>query len=261
MRDAGVVVALDGQGADELLWGYTWHYARLLGHLARSAKLPRFLTEVVGILRNSHLRSRARLLVALGYYSFPRARELRSRVLAESALTQACRALAGAPSEQGFASRDLSAFRSRELFADPLPSLLRYEDRNSMAASVESRLPFLDYRLVELALAVPERELIRDGWTKALLREAMNGLLPERIRWRRSKLGFDAPSSRMFGDISPLVRDAFQRPRVAGLISPKFVLDRLDSRAALPTLAMRAILAEFWMREFAVGLTGAPGRS
>ena len=69
--------------------------------------------------------------------------------------------------------------RRAALLETSLPALLRYEDRNSMAFSIEARTPFLDYRLVERALALPARELIRDGWTKALLREAMRGLLPE----------------------------------------------------------------------------------
>ena len=73
-----------------------------------------------------------------------------------------------------------------------LPSLLRYEDRNSMAHSIEARVPFLDHRLVELAFRLPAETKVRGADTKRLLREAMRGVLPEPIRTRRDKLGFRA---------------------------------------------------------------------
>ncbi|MDO8597349.1 MAG: asparagine synthase-related protein, partial [Sulfuricaulis sp.] len=71
-----------------------------------------------------------------------------------------------------------------------LPMLLRYEDRDSMAHGVEARLPFVDYRLVEFCLGLPEDFKLSDGWTKRVLREGMRGRLPERVRLRRDKLGF-----------------------------------------------------------------------
>ena len=73
-----------------------------------------------------------------------------------------------------------------------LPSLLRYEDRNSMAHSIEARVPFLDHRLVELAFRLPGESKVRGADTKRVLREAMKGVLPEPIRTRRDKLGFRA---------------------------------------------------------------------
>jgi asparagine synthase (glutamine-hydrolysing) len=73
-----------------------------------------------------------------------------------------------------------------------LPSLLRYEDRNSMAHSIEARVPFLDHRLVELAFRLPAETKVRGADTKRLLREAMKDVLPEPIRTRRDKLGFRA---------------------------------------------------------------------
>lgn len=71
-----------------------------------------------------------------------------------------------------------------------LPMLLHFEDRNSMAHSVESRTPFLDYRLVEYSLGLPSDYKLANGWTKRVLREGMKGILPEEIRNRTDKLGF-----------------------------------------------------------------------
>ena len=76
-----------------------------------------------------------------------------------------------------------------------IPAFLRHEDRNSMAHSVESRHPFLDYRLVEFAVNCPPDFKLRDGWSKWILRNAMKGILPEKLRLRRTKMGFDAPDA------------------------------------------------------------------
>ena len=78
-------------------------------------------------------------------------------------------------------------------FHNNLQALLRHEDRNSMAFSVESRVPFLDYRLVDFIFSLPSRLKIRNGYTKRVLRDGMAGVIPERIRWRTSKLGFATP--------------------------------------------------------------------
>ena len=76
----------------------------------------------------------------------------------------------------------------------PLPLYLRVEDRNSMAHSVEARLPFLDYRLVSLAFSLPGEWKLRGGWNKYLVREAMKGVIAEPVRTRRDKMGFPTPS-------------------------------------------------------------------
>ena len=73
--------------------------------------------------------------------------------------------------------------------------LLKWNDRNSMAFSIESRTPFLDYRLVEYSLALPDDAKIKDGYTKSNLRESMQGFLPEAIRMRKDKKGVSNPLS------------------------------------------------------------------
>jgi asparagine synthase (glutamine-hydrolysing) len=85
-----------------------------------------------------------------------------------------------------------------------LPSLLRYEDRNSMAFSRESRLPFLTPELARFAAGVPRTELLGpDGRGKWLLREAMRGLVPDPILDRRDKVGFTTPESAWLHDCGP----------------------------------------------------------
>ena len=79
--------------------------------------------------------------------------------------------------------------------------LLRYADRNSMAHSREVRLPFLDHHLVEFVFKLPDQLLVRNGWTKWVLREAFRDYVPEEITWRADKLGYMPPQSRWLGSL------------------------------------------------------------
>ena len=82
-----------------------------------------------------------------------------------------------------------------------LPALLHYEDRNSMAFSLETRLPFLDYRLIEYVFGLPPEQKINRGVTKVILRNTMRGIIPERIRNRADKMAFGTPEEIWFRTI------------------------------------------------------------
>ena len=86
------------------------------------------------------------------------------------------------------------------LFGLGLSALLRYEDRNSMSYGVESRLPFMDYRLVEYCLNMSSDLKLKKGITKTILRETMNGIVPEGIINRKDKMGFVTPQNEWMND-------------------------------------------------------------
>jgi len=92
--------------------------------------------------------------------------------------------------ESGVRPRTLSELSLAQITRTNLPMLLHWEDRDSMAHSVEARLPFLDYRVVEFILGLPDGWKLKGGNTKRVLREATHGLLPETIHTRRDKMGF-----------------------------------------------------------------------
>ena len=98
--------------------------------------------------------------------------------------------LANPLADRGF---DLNRALYSDLISYSIPQLLRYEDKNSMRWSIESRVPFLDYRLVELAMSLPSGYKIRKGTTKYILRKAMKGLVSDRILDRKDKIGFATP--------------------------------------------------------------------
>jgi asparagine synthase (glutamine-hydrolysing) len=94
---------------------------------------------------------------------------------------------------QRYATLDFHAQRLYHMQIGLLPYYLRSDDHFSLALPVEQRSPFLDYRIVELGLQLPPSYLFRRGWTKYLLRRAMEPYLPQEVVWRRDKMGFPFP--------------------------------------------------------------------
>jgi asparagine synthase (glutamine-hydrolysing) len=148
---------------------------------------------------------------------------------------------------------DLNARLAQDLLRFSLPQLLRYEDRLSMAFSVEARTPFLDYRLVELLFSFGSSAKFQNGWSKWILREAMTDL-PESIRWRRDKLGFVTPEAEWLQRVLPSLAALFrEQPASAEFLDPAKVLSefqRFDpSRwGARTTEFFRWVALELWLR-------------
>ena len=149
--------------------------------------------------------------------------------------------------------------RNRELLLTTrgLPELLRYEDRNSMANSVEARLPFLDYRLVELLLSIPAGQVIERGTTKAIVRRALGDLLPAEVAARRDKVGFATPEAAWFrGPLGELAGDLFasQSFHERGFVDPRAAQRRLDAhrrgRIRAGMELWRALNVELWAQAF-----------
>ena len=144
-----------------------------------------------------------------------------------------------------------------ELTRTRLPALLRYEDRLSMAFSIESRVPFLDHRLVELAFALPDAVKRSAGWSKYGMRRALDGLLPKSIVWRRDKKGFPTPVGRWLRDergaaAIELLRDPTRRTR-ALLAQPaidRFVQEHTAGVADRSWQLWRALSLELWLDAF-----------
>jgi asparagine synthase (glutamine-hydrolysing) len=147
------------------------------------------------------------------------------------------RAAAHAPDRPNpYGARDrLRGRLHQELMYETVPAVLRPEDRNSMAFGIESRSPFLDYRLVELAFALPGRFKIRDGLGKWAIRQGMAGTLEESVRTRRDKQGLVAPTAHWFrGASHEAVRDVLASSELAqrGLLAQDEVLRRFDAHVS-----------------------------
>lgn len=207
-----IKVMLDGQGADEQLAGYHggfWYHQQALLRARDWPGLARLVIDrkrwhglgmadqaiaILGPRAPAWLKVRARRALAP---STAGDQWLSSALMNEAAKDGG--ALAGVLARDTLpAITDIGELCLALVKGASLPMLLRYEDRNSMAHAIEARVPFLDHRLVEFNLGLWDRHKIVGGDTKRVLRTAMDGILPEKVRQRRDKLGFATPEQRWF---------------------------------------------------------------
>lgn len=192
-----VVVTLDGQGADEELAGYHYFFGFYFKDLLLSLKLGRLFKEIYCYLAKHRSLFGIRSFV---FFLMPQKLRTSTRVKEKAYLNK--RFIHDYGQSNNIAGNLYGSKTLQEAllnhFEYKLEHLLKWEDRNSMWFSLEARVPFLDYRLVERILASPGEMVIRNGMTKHLLREGMKGILPEKIRIRRDKIGFDTPQDRWF---------------------------------------------------------------
>jgi len=254
-----IKVLLDGQGGDELLGGYRWHFPVFHGQLLKELRFGDLLQELGatrGVTGLSMISLAKPILQKLAKAIVPRTK--RAGFLGVSGYLN--RDFAGNSATRAMALTKSDFSLQRRLWEEEtlfnLQQLLHYEDRNSMAFSIEARVPFVEYRLIEFVMKVPAVYKIHVGWSKYLLRRAMEGELPKDIQWRRDKMGFVTPEElwmrELHGDFLKMLRG---QPLRAGrfMRSEKFVND--FGQSALPFASSdtwRFLNLEFWMREFGV---------
>lgn len=264
VQSKGVKVVLDGQGPDEMMGGYL----PLVQEFYKDLLVRK---EIYGYLRESWLHNRRyaqplstwaplQLVSRLQRYWTHAIRQVSTHV--PNWLSTSMVQTYGSDS-QFQANRKLLPFGKEEhfqnvlyqlTFYNNLPTLLKYEDRNSMAFSVEARVPFLDHRLVEFIFTLPAALKIHRGYTKYVLREAMADILPEKIRWRTGKLGFATPEkSWQESVLNTLVKEAIRDEALHLFIDPKNTLAYLetiksvDSRSSIP---WRLINLSRWLKVY-----------
>ncbi|MFB3883622.1 MAG: asparagine synthase (glutamine-hydrolyzing) [Thermodesulfobacteriota bacterium] len=203
-KEVGLKVMLDGQGGDEIMFGYERYYAAFFWHLMRHGRALRCLQEFSLAASRSklHLGQLAALTV---YFLFPALRrrvlEKRGFFLNRDFLQLTRKSLR----EAAKAFFDIGELQISEIGRQQLPHLLKYEDRNSMAHSIEARVPYVEIGCVETSLRVPPGKRIRAGYTKYPLRRLAEKILPPSIAWRKNKIGFEAPSALWLGQQKPLM--------------------------------------------------------
>ncbi len=270
-KQTGVKVLLDGQGGDELFCGYHGHVPPLLASLVRRGRIGAFLREYRAARRGLFAdgRLRGHVVAALlppGWRDSLRLRRDRAAMswlapelfTVDDATTLATalgwRDETGEPAAGGGA---LEAELARILLRESLPALLRYEDASSMAHSIEARVPFLDRGVMELAMQLPSALKIRDGVSKAVLRDAMRGLVPDEILSRRDKIGYGAPQAAWLRGalrdwwVDAVTSDSFFNRGCFRPIGVKALMERFDrgdDSAATPL--WRMAMVETWARMF-----------
>lgn len=204
----GVKVILNGQGADETLAGYSIYFKRYWHTLIKQGSLGGAWREI-GLYKDAHGGSQAGLFFN-AFRHLIQAELWRASVYRQLAHWKHQRSVQHHPwfkqelsahlslEPGGYTDWTLEAALTRSVHCTPLPLYLRIEDRNSMAHSVEARLPFLDYRLVSLVHNLSAHWKMRGPWNKYVLREAMRQRIPESVRARVDKMGFPVPQKTWF---------------------------------------------------------------
>jgi asparagine synthase (glutamine-hydrolysing) len=264
MREATkhVTVLLDGQGADEMMAGYIPYYFVYLRQLRAQG----------ATLAAAELAKSLDVLYRLGRFKLKAKVKLKKSIPTTHLLN---RDFVAAHRGERYSSEgaNLKKRLVEDLFHNSLPSLLRYEDKNTMRFSLEGRVPFLDKEVLKFIFSLSDEAIIKDGWNKRVLRDATRGLLPESINRRRNKIGFTTPQGEWFMRLKNHFYNIFlsesfaNRPYVNQTEVIAAFEGWIKGANDVDTMTFwRLINLELWMREFidehedAGDATDAPAR-
>lgn len=190
-RENNCIVMLDGQGGDETLFGYEGYFSFYFASLLSKFRFIQYWKEIKNlatfkvskkrILRDSLIvlfRNQLSFIekVIRNKKTFIKLKNDRKRL------------------NHLFKFKDFKNFQVREIMVRNMPHLLKYEDKNSMRNSVETRLPFVDYQFVQSAVSINDSMKFKNGFLKYVLRKVVESILPKNIVWRTNKFGFEAPT-------------------------------------------------------------------
>lgn len=263
-------VVLDGQGADELFGGYISYYNAKISDMLKSGKLfarTNIIKTLAYILDEweemIQIISSENFEKVLGKKCY---RYLRNRGVwrKETAFTHD-RAIFTenfkAKSKEFFyedkevSDSTLNNFLFNRLY-DGLPDLLHNEDNNSMAHSIETRLPFLDYRIVEFAVALDEKYKIRGEWTKWIIRKSSKKYLTDKVRLRKNKMGFPAPFAEWLrhgkdkDEIKEIIFSFGKRNIIDAETIALYYKQHMEKQVNRELFLYRVFKAELWYRDY-----------
>lgn len=207
-----IKVLLVGQGGDELLAGYSHYVIDLFMDYLSQGQVLRTCRELAATWNHQGVKIPVELLKTSLKEFLPRQRWRKLVRPSTSVLGPLLKNLDLSFPQKHYPKSGQSRLNEHlyyDLVHGTLPTLLKYEDKIDMAFSIEGRVPFLDHRFAELCFSLGSTAKIRDGWGKAILRDAMAQLLPSEVCWRREKIGFPTPFNIWFR--GSLFRDAKER--------------------------------------------------
>lgn len=258
VHEQGIKVTLDGQGADEYLAGYPAFVASAIASRLQGGAIFDATRLIAGMRRDGNLSVGA-LVPRLLSFLLPTgiAARLTSRHAAWASRLWLV-ADYGHPAETDDGTPSMTPGSTpfkhhlcNALMWSSLPQLLRYADRNAMHFSVESRLPFLTTGLVDFALSLPDRYILDShGTTKAVLRQAMRGIVPDAVLDRRDKVGFATPQDRWLSAARPWLDELVSLAETLPMIRHGSLPAAIDAAAAdgqpLPDYVWRAANLGHW---------------
>jgi len=241
-----VTVLLDGQGADEMMAGYLPYYLVFLKQLWKEKNIITLLKESIGsanVVINVLINQ---LINTVGIK-----KKVDINNLLESNFVDKFK-------NEIFKVENINLKKRlvEDIFSNSLQALLRYEDRNAMRFSIEGRVPFLDYNLLRFLFSLPDEAIIKIGLNKNILRESIKGLVPEKIRLRRNKIGFTTPEYQWFMRMKNKIYSIFLSESFANRIyfNQTEVLNAfmgfIEGKNEDTMVFWRMLNLEIWMRIF-----------
>jgi asparagine synthase (glutamine-hydrolysing) len=255
-RDDGTVVLLNGQGGDELFAGYNKFFFFWFQILLARGEWSRLSREAAAYFR---VHALDRWDFRRGTRYFPLAIGKKLAGLWDFSRPELRRHATTTKSWGG--GNSLNARLWKDLSQFSLPCLLHWEDRNSMAAGTEARLPFLDHRIAEAVLATSACTKLAHGFSKYSLRRVMSGSLPPEVCWQKKKRGFDTPAESWFkADLAPHMRALLSRK--GSPLNELFDTTRLLEQYELSLTGGNTALNQFdWFRLMTTSLWLEQGNS
>lgn len=228
VKTTNVKVTLDGQGADEQLGGYLHYVTSYISSLS----LGNSIKESIKYLKMPNAKTYVKkgLLISIfrNIFGIRITKTIIKKVL----------------------KKDFEINLNQKLaddFSQNLVTLIHYADHTSMAFSIESRMPFMDYRLVEFLASIPACYKMRDGWTKYIARVAFSGKLPDEITWRRDKMGWPIPENNWFrGNLKEWFIQKIENSSLVKELTPKLdIREKLGTNINIVYLIRYLNIAEF----------------
>ncbi len=266
VKENGVKVTLDGHGADEQFGGYYQYLHVFLASLLRDGKIPRFLNEVSAVRRIYGL-SIPYLCARIGGIILPDKLKRIINLLyrrnndRSSFINPKFSEPHSSCSDKflWYGTKTVNELSATQFFHTSLPVQLHWTDRNSMSNSVESRLPFLDFRIPDFVLSCPAEFKIKLGMQKLIFRDAMKGIIPDIIRNRTRKLSFDTPENRWIvannAGLRKLLNEGYESS--SGIFTEtafNSAGDVLDNKSRNVSVLWKIIFTGLWINRFDVKL-------
>ena len=243
----GIKVMLDGQGGDEVYLGYPRIAQRVLKYYLSTFRIPSFFREWTGLKKHASIPM-MRSLMGNVFFSSPmvainRNKERMKEFISPELLNEYRKEIA----EDVYSGKNIFDLQIDELTKYCLPRLLRYADRNSMAFSVEGRVPHLSTVMLDFALKLPLKWRVRNGWTKYSVRKAMEGRLPSEILWSTKKQGFPVPQKfwvdKLRNDIAEWLNES---SGVRSIVNANAIIKAIDKGKGNQPHLWRAISLGLW---------------
>lgn len=248
----GFKVIVNGQCGDETMLGYERYYSYILKDIVKTSGIKEALKQFKLAKQNSRL-SYGQLIATFFYFNFPVIRYKRQRIRAQKYCSQ--RLLSNLDKVKLLnliTCNDLNSLTYAELSKTQLPHIVRFDDRTYMAASVESRIPFMDYLYVEQSCKIPANLKVHNGWTKYLIRKAFEDKLPEEVIWRKNKMGFQGQPAKWLNLLSDsFINDLLQHPRSKNIFNIRKIKEISKKHRSSPEFEA-FLWVEIFLRKFDV---------